>query len=101
MKQSLFQKKLAPKLAKFQLKQPDFKMPTTPVVLFLILFVRPVVSLFTLCTLFTEPRVGKVQAQRLEEDAKSHRNCRHSYSLLADSAAIAAAITPPHNLSPG
>ena len=72
---------------------------TAPVVLFLILFVRPVVSLFTLCTLFTEPRVCKVQAQRLEEDAKSHRNCRHIYSLLADSAAIAAAITYHHKTS--
>ena len=50
-------------------------LPSTPVVLFLILFVRPTVSLFTLCTLFVEPRVGKVQAQRLEGDAKSHRNC--------------------------
>lgn len=40
---------------------------STPVVLFLILFVRPTVSLFTLCTLFVEPRVGKVQAQRLGE----------------------------------
>ena len=68
-------------------------LPSTPVVLFLILFVRPTVSLFTLCTLFVEPRVGKVQAQRLEGDAKSHRNCRHVYSLLGDSAAIAAAIT--------
>ena len=37
----------------------------------LVLFVTPIVSLFTLATLFSEPRVGKVQAKeagrRLEE----------------------------------
>ena len=28
-----------------------------------------------LCTLFVEPRVGKTQAKRLEEDLRSHTNC--------------------------
>lgn len=37
-----------------------------------------------------EPRVGKVQAKRLEEDAKSCRSCRHAYPLLAGTAAVAA-----------
>ena len=63
---------------------------TFPIVL-LILFMMSVVSLFTLSTLFTEPRIGKVQAKSLEGDARSCRNCRHIYSLLADAAAIAAA----------
>ena len=49
----------------------------------------PVVLLFLL---FAEPRVGKAQAKRLERDSRSHRNCRHIYSLLVDAAAIAAAI---------
>ena len=40
---------------------------TTPVVL-LILFMMSIVSLFTLSTLFNEPRVDKVQAKRLEGD---------------------------------
>ena len=31
---------------------------------------------------------GKAQAKRLEEDAGSHRNCRHVYSLLAGVAAL-------------
>ena len=51
----------------------------------LILFMTPVVSLFTL---FTEPTVGKVQAKRLEGDVRSRRNCRHIYSPLAGMAAI-------------
>ena len=54
----------------------------------LILLIVPVVSLFTLSALFAEPRVGKVRAKRLEEDSKSHRNCRYVYSLLAGMAAI-------------
>lgn len=58
----------------------------------LIPFVMPVVMLFTLFTLFAEPRVGKARAKKLEEDARSHRKCRHVYSLLADVAAVAAAI---------
>ena len=41
----------------------------------LILFMMPVVSLFTQFTQFTEPRGGKVQAKRLEEDTRSRRNC--------------------------
>ena len=62
----------------------------------------PVVSLFTLPTRFAEPRVGKVQAKRLEGESRSHRNCRHIYSLLAGVATIAAyhSITQ-HSLSPG
>ena len=52
----------------------------------------PVVLLFTLFALFTEPRVGIARAKRLEESSRSHRNCRHIYSLLADAAAVAAAI---------
>ena len=55
----------------------------------LILFMMPTVLLFTLCTLFVESRVGNAQAKRLEEDTKSHRNCRHIYSLLAGTAAVA------------
>ena len=54
--------------------------------LFLILLTVPTVSLFKL---FTEPRVGKVQLKRLEEDSRGQRNCRHIYSLLADAAATA------------
>ena len=57
-----------------------------------ILFVRPIALPFTL---FAELRVGKARAKRLEEDARSHRNCRHIYSLLADLAAVAAATTEP------
>jgi len=52
----------------------------------------PIVLLFTLFTLFaqfTEPRVGKAQAKRLEEDLRSYRNCKYFYCLLADAAAIA------------
>ena len=52
----------------------------------IILFVMPIASLFT------EHRIGKAQAKRLEEDSRSHRNYRHIYSLLAD-AAKAVAIT--------
>ena len=54
-----------------------------------ILFVTLIVSLFMLFALFAEPRVGKVWAKRLEGDLKSHRNCRHIYSLLAGTAGIA------------
>lgn len=39
---------------------------------------------------FTEPMVGKAGAKRLEENARSCRNHRSSYSLLAGAAAIAA-----------
>ena len=39
--------------------------------------------LFTLSTLFAEPRVGEAQAKRLEEDLRICRKCRHIYSLLA------------------
>ena len=56
-------------------------------VLLFILFVMPIVLLFMLSTLFAEPRVGKVQTKRLEGVLRSHRNCRHIYSLLAGMAA--------------
>ena len=55
----------------------------------MILFVTPVVFLFTL---FTESRVGKAGANSLEEDSSSYRKCGSIYSFLADAAAIAAAI---------
>ena len=43
----------------------------------------PLCLLLSHCiSLFAEPRVDKVRAKRLEEDARSHRNCRHVYSLL-------------------
>ena len=51
----------------------------------LILFTMPIVLVFTL---FAEPRIGKAQAKRLEEDERSHRNCRHVFFLLAGRAAI-------------
>ena len=57
--------------------------------LLIILFTAPIVLHFTLVTLFAEPRLGKTQAKRLEEDARSHRNCEHISSLLAGMAAIA------------
>ena len=60
-------------------------LPTMPKVSLINQFVMPVALLFIL---FTEPRVGKAQAKRLEEDLRSHRNCRHVYSLLAGMAAI-------------
>ena len=46
-----------------------------------------IVSLI-LFTLFTELRVGKALAKRLEEDTRSCKNCRHIYSLLAHTVAI-------------
>ena len=49
-----------------------------------ILFVTPIVLLFTL---FAQLRVGKARAKRLEEEARSRRNCRHISPLSA--AAIA------------
>ena len=64
----------------------------------LILLLTPVVSLFTSGTLFTELGVGKVQGKRLEENARSHRHCRHVYPLLVGTAAVAADITQ-HNIS--
>ena len=59
----------------------------------LVLFVALTVLLFTLSTLVAEPRVGKVQAKRPEEDARSLRNCRHIYSLLAGTTDGAADVT--------
>ena len=46
----------------------------------------PIVLLFTL---LAEPKVGKARAKRLEEDSRNCRNCRHIYSFLADTAAVA------------
>ena len=59
----------------------------------MILFAMPIVLLFTLSTLFTEPAVGKAQAKRLEENLRNCRNCKQFYSLLAGAAAIAADTT--------
>lgn len=64
----------------------------------LILFVTPDVLLFTLTTLFAEPRVGDAQAERMEEEARSHTNRRHVYSFLAGTAAVAADVTQ-HSLT--
>ena len=66
----------------------------------LILFMTPNVSLFTLSTLFPKPRVGKAQAKRLEKDSRSHRNCTHIYSLLADAAATAATTAKSNTTQP-
>ena len=42
--------------------------------------------------LFTEHRVGEARAGKLEEDARSHRNCKCVYSLLTSKVAAAAAM---------
>ena len=47
---------------------------------------RESVSLFTLCTLFTKPRLGKERVAKLEENSGSRRNCRHVYSVLGTAA---------------
>ena len=65
----------------------------------LIPFMMPIVMLFTLSTPFAETRVGKARAKRLDGDSRSRWNCRHIYSLLADTAAIAADITQLHTTS--
>ena len=57
-------------------------------VLLFIPFVTPAVLLLTLFVLFTEPRVGKAQAKRMEGNSRSHRNYRDCRPLLADAAAI-------------
>ena len=49
-------------------------------------------KVFCCILLFTEPRVGKARAGKLEEDASSHRNCKYIYPLLSSKAAAAAAI---------
>ena len=61
----------------------------------LTLFVTPTVSLYlthciSLCALFIESRVDKVQTGKLGENSRNHRNCRCIYSLPAGAAAIAA-----------
>ena len=43
--------------------------------------------------MFVEPRVGKARSKKLEGDSRSRRNCRHVYSLLADTALAAAGIS--------
>ena len=58
----------------------------------MILFVTPAVLLFILFALLAEPRVGKAQAKRLEEDTRSCRNRRLVYPLLAGTAAITASL---------
>ena len=63
-------------------------MPTVS----LILFVTPVVLLFTLSALLAEPGVGKAQAKRPEANSGSGRTCRCVSSLLADAAAVAADV---------
>ena len=63
-----------------------------PIVL-LILFVTPIVLLFTLSALLVEPKIGKAQAKGLEGDSKRHRNCRHVYFLLAGTTAITQPLT--------
>ena len=46
---------------------PELKRIASNQIVLLILFVTPIVLLFIL---FAEPKVGKVQAKRLEEDLK-------------------------------
>ena len=48
-------------------------------------------KVFCCILLFTEPRVGKARAGKLEEDASSHRNCKYIYPLLSSKVAAAAA----------
>lgn len=57
-----------------------------------ILPAMPTISLMTLFALFTEPVVSKARAMRLEESARSPRNCRYVYSLGAGTAAVAAML---------
>ena len=51
--------------------------------------------LFTLSTLFAEPRVGEAQAKRLEDDLRICRKCRHIYFLLATATAAEYAVFSP------
>ena len=53
------------------------------IVLLFILFVMPDVLLFTLSTMFPEPRVGMALAKGPEKNARGHRNYRHIDSFLA------------------
>ena len=46
------------------------------------------VAIVLLFIVLVESRVGKVRAERLEEDLRSHRDCRHVFSLLAGLAAL-------------
>ena len=52
-------------------------------------FWRQLSHCISLFSLFAGPRVAKVWAKRLEEDSRSHGNCRHVYPLPADTAAVA------------
>lgn len=56
------------------------------------LFTASVVLLFTQSALFAEPSVGRVRGERMDKDAKSPRDCRHTYSLLAGTAAVAVGL---------
>ena len=56
-------------------------------VLFFILFMISIVSLNL--TVHTVHWIHTRHTLRLEEDVRNHKNCRHIYSLLADTAAIA------------
>ena len=53
-----------------------------------ILTITPIVLLI-LVAQFAEPSVRKLSA-KIQGDSRSHRNCRHVYSLLAGAAAVAA-----------
>ena len=55
-------------LRSIRLLYPLGILQTMPIVLFFILFTVLVILLFTLPALFTETRVGKTPAKRLEED---------------------------------
>ena len=48
------------------------------------------VAIVLLFILLVESRVGKVQAERLEEDLRSHRNCRYVYFPLASTTSVVA-----------
>ena len=49
-------------------------------------------KVFCCILLFTEPRVGKARAGKLEEDSSSHRTYKSIYSLLSSKAAAAAIL---------
>ena len=42
----------------------------------------------SLCAVSAEPALGTARAKRLEENARSCRNCRHVYSFLAAATAV-------------
>ena len=69
-----------------------------PSVSLIMLFVMPIVLLFSLSSLFAEPRDHKVRAMRLEGYWRSHLNYRHIYSLLGGTAAIAVSSLGWHTI---